>query len=70
MTPNELLLWLSARGQGTWPQFRGAVEALDIENPGENPKVSGFRFTFGSVSTWSGLAMLNSTQPDARTAGA
>ncbi len=30
MTPNELLLWLSARKDGSWPQFRGAVEALDL----------------------------------------
>jgi len=32
MTPNELLLWLSARKQGSWPQFRGAVERLDLAN--------------------------------------
>jgi len=32
MTPNELLLWLSARKQGSWPQFRGAVEKLDLAN--------------------------------------
>jgi hypothetical protein len=32
MTPNELLLWLSARKQGSWPQFRGAVETLDLAN--------------------------------------
>lgn len=32
MTPNELLLWLSARKEGSWPQFRGAVETLDIGN--------------------------------------
>lgn len=30
MTPNELLLWLSARKEGSWPQFRGAVETLDL----------------------------------------
>jgi hypothetical protein len=30
MTPNELLLWLSARTAGSWPQFRGAVETLDL----------------------------------------
>jgi hypothetical protein len=30
MTPNELLLWLSARKQGSWSQFRGAVETLDL----------------------------------------
>lgn len=32
MTPNELLLWLSARKQGSWLQFRTAVENLDIGN--------------------------------------
>lgn len=32
MTANELLLWLSARIQGSWPQFRGAVETLDLAN--------------------------------------
>ena len=30
MTPNELLLWLSARKEGSWPQFRSAVESLDL----------------------------------------
>lgn len=30
MTPNELLLWLSARKQGSWPQFRSAIENLDL----------------------------------------
>jgi hypothetical protein len=32
MTPNELLLWLSARREGSWPQFRAAVERLDLAN--------------------------------------
>jgi len=32
MTPNELLLWLSARKEGSWPQFRGAVETLGLAN--------------------------------------
>jgi hypothetical protein len=31
MTANELLLWMSARGQGSWSQFRAAVEELHIE---------------------------------------
>jgi hypothetical protein len=31
MTPNELLAWLSARKEGSWPQFRGAVENLGLE---------------------------------------
>jgi hypothetical protein len=35
MTANELLLWLSARRQGSWPQFRTAVEALDLATPPE-----------------------------------
>lgn len=35
MTTNELLLWLSARTEGSWPQFRGAVETLDLANPAE-----------------------------------
>jgi len=32
VTPNELLIWLSARGEGSWPQFRGAIETLDLAN--------------------------------------
>lgn len=41
MTPNELLLWLSARKQGSWPQFRGAVENLDLaEDAGEGAEDS------------------------------
>lgn len=30
MTPNELLLWLSACKEGSWQQFRSAVERLDL----------------------------------------
>ena len=30
MKANELLLWLSARKEGTWNQFRGAVESLHL----------------------------------------
>jgi hypothetical protein len=30
MTPNELLLWLSARKEGSWRQFRTAIERLDF----------------------------------------
>lgn len=30
MTANKLLLWMSARGQGSWQQFRAAVEQLRI----------------------------------------
>ena len=35
MTPNELLLWLSARVQGSWVQFRTAVENLGLVDPDE-----------------------------------
>ncbi len=31
MSLDHLLLWLSAKGQGSWPQFRGAVEELCVE---------------------------------------
>lgn len=41
MTPNELLLWLSARKEGSWPQFRGAVETLDLANQGEEGESDG-----------------------------
>lgn len=44
MSANELLLWLSARREGSWQQFRQAVEELDLsdgeansENDGEFP---------------------------------
>ena len=30
MPPNEFLLWLSARKNGSWSQFRGAVERLEL----------------------------------------
>lgn len=36
MTPNELLVWLSARQEGSWAQFRGAVEALELERVGDD----------------------------------
>jgi hypothetical protein len=35
MTPNELLLWMSARKEGSWVQFRSAVETLDLAESGE-----------------------------------
>ena len=31
MSVDHLLLWLSAKGQGSWSQFRGAVEELCVE---------------------------------------
>lgn len=30
MNPNDLLLWLSARGSGTWSRFRAAIDELMI----------------------------------------
>jgi hypothetical protein len=36
MTPNELLVWLGARREGSWAQFRGAVEALELEGAGDD----------------------------------
>lgn len=35
MTPNELLLWMSARKEGSWVQFRSAVETLELAEPSE-----------------------------------
>lgn len=40
MTPNELLLWLSARKEGSWRQFRSAVERLDLEGEAANEGAS------------------------------
>ncbi|MCL4850511.1 MAG: hypothetical protein KJZ78_03910 [Bryobacteraceae bacterium] len=31
MSLDDLLLWMSARGEGSWPQFRSAVEELHVE---------------------------------------
>lgn len=31
MNHDHLLLWLSSRGEGSWSQFRGAVEALHVD---------------------------------------
>ena len=31
MSANDLLIWMSARMEGSWPQFRSAVEALRVE---------------------------------------
>lgn len=38
MGPNELLFWLSARREGSWPQFRSAVEEIISEGDGGNNK--------------------------------
>ena len=36
MSANDLLIWMSARTEGSWPQFRSAVEGFHIEGyPGD-----------------------------------
>ena len=40
MSLDRLLLWLSAKGQGSWSQFRGAVEALCVEQDYEAPEIT------------------------------
>lgn len=35
MSANALLLWMSARGEGSWEQFRAAVEELHLGDNGE-----------------------------------
>ena len=37
MTADPLLLWMSARGSGSWQQFRGAVEELHLADSGGSP---------------------------------
>ena len=36
MSAESLLLWMSARVQGSWPQFRAAVEALHLNDSDDN----------------------------------
>jgi hypothetical protein len=38
MTANKLLLWMSARGQGSWQQFRAAIEQLHISESESDDK--------------------------------
>ena len=44
MSLNDLLLWLSAKGEGSWAQFRAAVERLHVdaedEPSGTNSSIS------------------------------
>jgi hypothetical protein len=35
MRANELLLWMSARGRGSWQQFRAAIKELDLADTSE-----------------------------------
>lgn len=37
MSLDHLLLWLSAKGAGSWPQFRAAVEELHVQPKGGAP---------------------------------
>jgi hypothetical protein len=39
VTLDHLLLWLSAKGAGSWPQFRAAVEELHIEQERIEPMI-------------------------------
>lgn len=39
MSLDHLLLWISAKGQGSWSQFRGAVEELCVEQDAESSGV-------------------------------
>ena len=41
MSLDHLMLWLSAKGEGSWSQFRGAIERLCIEDDSE-PLVSDY----------------------------
>jgi len=41
MGPDELLFWLSARGKGSWGQFRSAVEEILGEQDGESDSGGG-----------------------------
>lgn len=44
MSLDHLLLWLSAKGEGSWPQFRGAVERLlgeQDDQPTHTPEENG-----------------------------
>jgi hypothetical protein len=37
MSFDRMLLWLSVKGEGSWSQFRGAVETFDLEPDVEEP---------------------------------
>lgn len=39
MSANRLLLWMSARGSGSWQQYRAAAEELHVED-GDPPSIS------------------------------
>jgi hypothetical protein len=48
VTPNALLLWMSARSEGSWQQFRAAVEELHLPSeapgsPDDDAESSGLR---------------------------
>lgn len=56
VSANKLLLWMSARGQGSWQQFRAAVEELHLvggqpEAETENEDVVPFRETFSAYQS-------------------
>lgn len=37
MNPNELLLWLSATGHGTWSRYRAALDELAVADTSDDP---------------------------------
>lgn len=41
MTLDALLIWLSAKGAGSWSQFRGAVEELHVQRQVDSPEGRG-----------------------------
>lgn len=41
MSLDAILLWLSARGGGSWPQFRGAIEGLHVDEEADVPDPDG-----------------------------
>ncbi len=41
MSANDLLIWMSARMEGSWPQFRSAVERLHIEEDAGDSSCTG-----------------------------
>ena len=41
MSANDLLIWMSARVEGSWPQFRSAVEGLHVEEDAPDSSEAG-----------------------------
>ena len=41
MSANDLLIWMSARVEGSWPQFRSAVEGLHVDEDASDSSEAG-----------------------------